>query len=171
MVGKKYAKVVRESKEAKRLAKQRLIEWRKQRVVTRIDKPTKLARARALGYKAKKGYVIARVRVPKGGRRRRLYGRKGRKPKKAGLVRFTPGKSLRWIAEERGQKKFPNLEVLNSYWVGEDGKYKWFEVIFVNPREPAIKRDKNIKWIAEPANRRRVFRALTAAGKRARGSK
>lgn len=171
MAGKKYAKIVRKSKEARQLAKQRLVEWRKQQVVKRIDKPTKPPRAHALGYKAKKGYSIVRVRVPKGGRRRRLYGRKGRKPKKAGLVRFTPGKSLRWIAEERGQKKFPNLEVLNSYYVGEDGKHKWFEIIFVDPRAPAIKRDKSIKWVLKPASRRRVFRGLTAAGKKARGLK
>jgi len=171
MVSKKYAKIVRKSKEAKQLAKQRLVEWRKQEVVTRIDKPTEPARAHAIGYKAKKGFVIVRVRIPKGGRRRRLYGRRGRKPSKMGLVKFTPSKSLRWIAEERGQKKFPNLEVLNSYWVGEDGKSAWFEIILVNPNSPEIKSDPKINWICKPANRKRVFRGLTAAGKKARGLK
>jgi len=151
------------------LMKKRLIEWRRQHVVERIDKPTRLDKARRLGYKAKQGYVIARVRVRKGGRRRRLYGRGGRKPSKAGITRFTPGKSLQWIAEEKAQRKFPNLEVLNSYLVGENGQYKWFEVILVDPNHPNIKADPKINWICSPANRRRVLRGLTSAGKRARG--
>ena len=156
------------TKEGKAILRNRLIQWRKQHTVERIDKPTNPSRARSLGYKAKKGIVMARVRVKKGGRRRRLYGRGGRKPKKAGLVRFTP-KSLQWIAEERAVKRFPNMEVLNSYYAGDDGKHKWYEVIFVDPQHPAIKRDKNLKWIATPANKKRVLRGLTSAGKKARG--
>ena len=149
--------------------KERLIEWRKQPTIQRVEKPTRLDKARRLGYKAKKGFVIVRVRVRKGGRRRRLYGRRGRKPSKAGLVKLTPKKSLRWIAEERAQRKFPNLEVLNSYYLAEDGKYKWYEVIMVDKNLPEIKSDKNIKWITEKQHRRRVFRGLTSAGKKARG--
>ena len=87
------------TKEGKAILRNRLIQWRKQHTVERIDKPTNPSRARSLGYKAKKGIVMARVRVKKGGRRRRLYGRGGRKPKKAGLVRFTPGKT-----EARGRR-------------------------------------------------------------------
>ena len=109
------------------LLKQRLIGWRKQQTVVRIDKPTRLDRARALGYKAKKGYVLVRVKVRKGGRRRPAY-KRGRKPSKAGLVHFTFGKSKQWIAEEKAQRKYPNLEVLNSYPVGEDGNYHYFEI-------------------------------------------
>jgi len=159
------------TKEGKAILRSRLIQWRKQHTVEKIKKPTKPARARSLGYKAKKGFVMARVRVKKGGRRRRLYGRGGRKPKKAGLVRFTSGKGLRWIAEERAAKKFPNLEVLNSYYAGEDGPNKWYEVIFVDPHHPAIKRDKNLKWVTAPTHKRRVLRGLTSAGKKARGLK
>jgi len=148
-----------------------LIEWRRQRTATRIEYPTRLERAHRLGYKAKKGFVIVRVKVGKGGMRRRLYGRRGRKPKKAGLVKFTPGKGLRWIAEERAQKHYPNLEVLNSYYVAEDGVHKWFEVIMVDPRRPEIAKDKNVKWLASPKHRRRVYRGLTSAGKQARRAK
>jgi len=151
------------------LFKERLKIWRKEEAVKRIEKPTRLDRARALGYKAKKGFVIVRVRVKKGGRKRRIYGRKGRKPSKMGVVKYTPKKSLRWIAEEKAQRKFPNLEVLNSYWVAEDGKYKWFEVIMVDKNLPDVKKDKHIAWIAEKQHRRRVFRGLTSAGKKARG--
>ncbi|MEM2486836.1 MAG: 50S ribosomal protein L15e, partial [Candidatus Bathyarchaeia archaeon] len=64
---------------------------------------------------------------------------------------------------------FPNLEVLNSYWVGEDGRYKWFEVIMVDPHHPAIRADKDINWICEKQHKGRVFRGLTSAGKKVRG--
>ncbi|OYT47808.1 50S ribosomal protein L15e, partial [Thermoplasmatales archaeon ex4484_36] len=56
-----------------------------------------------------------------------------------------------------------------SYWVGEDGKQKFFEVIMVDPFHPAIKSDSKINWIIEAQHKRRVFRGLTSAGKKARG--
>jgi large subunit ribosomal protein L15e len=52
------------------------------------------------------------------------------------------------MAEERVARKYPNLEVLNSYWVWQDGRHKWFEVILVDPNHPAIKSDKDVGWIA-----------------------
>jgi len=150
--------------------RERLKEWRKEPAIVRIEKPTRLDRARALGYKAKQGFVIVRVRVRKGGRSRRAYlWIHGKKPSSAGIRNFTPRKSLRLIAEERAQRKFPNLEVLNSYYVAEDGMYKWFEVIMVDKHHPVIKADKNINWICEKQHRKRVFRGLTSAGKKMRG--
>ena len=151
--------------------RQRFIDWRQQNTVERIEKPSRLNRARELGYKAKLGFVLARVRITKGGRRRRLYGRRGRKPSKSGLVKFTHDKGLQWIAEERAAKHYPNLEVLNSYLAGDEGVNKYFEIIMVDPQQGSIKKDKNMKWIATPANRRRVHRGLTSAGKKARGLK
>jgi len=148
--------------------KERLIKWRKESRFVKIDKSTRIDRARALGYKAKKGFVIVRGRLKRGGRKRPLYGRRGRKPSKTGITSFTPTKSLQWVLEERVQKKYPNLEILGSYPVGEDGKYKWFEVILVDPNNPEIKKDKNLKWICEKQHKRRVFRGLTSSGKRAR---
>jgi large subunit ribosomal protein L15e len=150
------------------LMRQRLIEWRKQNTVTRIERPTRLDRARKLGYKAKQGFVMARAKVRRGNMRK-LRPRSGRRPKRMGVKKFKPAKSLRLIAEERTARKFPNLEVLNSYWVGEDGRSKWFEVILVDPHSPSIKSDKDINWIAEPQHKRRVFRSLTSAGKNIRG--
>jgi len=85
-----------------------------------------------------------------------------------GVAKFKPGKSIRLIAEERTAKKFPNLEVLNSYWVGEDGRSKWFEVILVDPNSPVIKSDKDINWITQPQHTSRVFRSMTSAGKNVR---
>ncbi|MHA1267374.1 MAG: 50S ribosomal protein L15e [Candidatus Helarchaeota archaeon] len=154
--------------EFKQLRWQRLIDWRKEPAIIRVEHPTRLDRARRLGYKAKQGYIIARVRVRRGGRRKQRP-KRGRKPKKMGVNKFTPKKSIRWIGEERVQRKFPNMEVLNSYPVGRDGRWKWFEVILVDPHHPVIKSDPRINWICDSAHKSRVHRGLTAAGKKSRG--
>jgi len=154
--------------EHKDLMKERLIKWRRQPTIVRIEKPTRLDRARALGYKAKQGIIVVRVKVRKGGMRKERPN-KGRRPKRMGVYGFAPAKSLRLIAEERAARKYPNLEVLNSYYVGEDGVYKWFEVILVDPHHPAIKSDPDLNWITGSVHRGRVFRGLTSAGKKMRG--
>ncbi len=151
--------------EKKGIYKPKLVEWRRQNVAARIDKPTRLDRARALGYKAKQGYVVVRTRISKGGRMRPKI-RKGRGPSKMGR-RFTPAQSLQAIAEKRVARKYPNLELLNSYYVGEDGKQKFYEAILVDPNHPAIKGDPKINWIAR--QRKRVFRGLTSAARKSRG--
>jgi large subunit ribosomal protein L15e len=147
---------------------ERLIAWRRGAALVRIDRPTRIDRARELGYRAKQGYVVVRARVRRGGRRKpRPMG--GRKPKRRGLLKITMAKSIRRIAEERVARRYPNLEVLNSYWIGEDGRHKYFEVILVDPQHPVIRADPKINWICDPAQRGRVFRGLTSAGKKGRG--
>ena len=131
----------------KELMKKRVIRWRRQPSIVRIEKPTRLDRARRLGYKAKKGFVVVRVRVRRGGRRKPRP-RMGRRQKRMGVSKYTPAKSLKLIAEERAARKYPNLEVLNSYWVWEDGTSKWFEVIFVDPHHPSVESDKTVGWIS-----------------------
>ncbi len=145
---------------------ERLQKWRREAAVNRIARPTRLDRARALGYKAKKGIIVVRVRIRRGGRKA-TRPNKGRKTKGMIVGRRTPKKNLQWIAEERAARKYPNMEVLNSYWVGEDGRYKWFEVILVDRSHPAIASDRQLSWIT--AKRGRVFRGLTSAGRKARG--
>jgi large subunit ribosomal protein L15e len=86
-----------------------------------------------------------------------------------GVTKIKLAKSLRLVAEERAARKFPNLEVLNSYWVWEDGRYKWYEIIMVDPHHPVIQSDENINWICENVHQGRVFRGLTSAGKKMRG--
>ena len=72
-----------------------------------------------------------------------------RKPSKSGITKITMAKSTQRIAEERASKRYPNLEVLNSYWVGEDGKNKFFEIIMLDPHHPVIiKADKKYNWIS-----------------------
>ncbi len=146
----------------------RLIEWRRDPAITRVEHPMRLDRARRLGYKAKQGYFLARVRIRRGGRRKSRPV-KGRKPKKLGVNRFTPKKSIRWIAEERVQDRFPNAEVLNSYPVGQDGRWKWYEVILIDKHHPVIIKDPHINWICDPIHTRRVCRGLSGAGKKSRG--
>ena len=148
--------------------KQRLIQWRREENFTRVEKPTRIDRARALGYKAKPGYIVVRSRVRHGGLRKpKIKG--GRKPSAKGISRITMGKSTQRIAEERTANKYPNMEVLNSYWVGKDGKYHFYETILVDPVHPAILKDPKINWISSTANKRRVQRGKTSAGQRGRG--
>ncbi|MDY6769821.1 MAG: 50S ribosomal protein L15e, partial [Candidatus Nanohaloarchaea archaeon] len=71
------------------------------------------------------------------------------------------------IAEERASRKYPNLEVLNSYEVATDGSHKWFEIILVDPDHPEIQADDDINWIAD--ERGRAERGKTSAGKKGRG--
>ena len=146
---------------------QRLTQWRQEEVIKRIEKPTNLTRAHTLGYKAKLGYVVVRAKIIKGGRKTPMHAG-GRKPSSSGRF-FTPAKSKQLIAEQRVARKFPNLEVLNSYFAGEDGTHKWYEVILVDPSHPAIKKDREIRWITERQHKGRVYRGLSSAGKKSRG--
>ena len=130
------------------LMRKRVIVWRRQPTIVRVDKPTRIDRARRLGYKAKKGFVVVRVRVRRGGRRKPRP-RMGRRPKRMGVSKYTPAKSIKLIGEERVARKYPNLEVLSSYWVWEDGRSKWYEVILVDPNSPSIKSDKDVGWISK----------------------
>jgi len=142
--------------------------WRREMTVTPIERPTRLDRARALGYKAKQGITMVRVKVRRGSLRKARYVR-NRRTKHMGMHRNNPGKSLQRIAEERASRRRPNMEVLNSYWVGQDGKQKWYEVIMVDPNHPSIIADKDLSWICGNSHRGRAERGKTAAGVRGRG--
>ena len=45
-------------------------EYRQLPVVHKVQRPSRLDKARALGYKAKQGYVLYRIRIRRGGRKR-----------------------------------------------------------------------------------------------------
>ncbi|HLD37613.1 MAG TPA: 50S ribosomal protein L15e [Candidatus Nanoarchaeia archaeon] len=168
-MAKGFYSYVREAwkKPDEKLLRERMIEWRSSSVITRIEKPLRLDRARSLGYKAKKGIVMVRVRILRGGRKRTRIN-KGRRSVRQ-TVRKTLKMNYQWVAEQRAARKFTNLEVLNSYNIGKDGRHYFFEVILVNPNAPEIKSDKTFTWLQNPANRGRVFRGLTSAGKKSRG--
>ena len=149
----------------KETLRKRMIEWRKSDVIVRVDKPLRLDRAKSLGYKAKKGVTVVRIRIGRGGRKK-TRPRKGRRTK-----RMTNKKVVKMnykeIAERRVGKKHPNMEVLNSYWIGKDGVNYFYEVILVDRSAPEIKSDKELKFITTKKNR--VMRGLTSAGTKGRG--
>jgi len=153
-------------KPTRELTQSRMIEWRAGESVVKVDRPLRLDRARALGYKAKKGVMIARVKIRRGGRKR-TRPNKGRRSKRQ-TVRKVLKMNYKWVAEGRAAQKFKNMEVLNSYWIGKDGKNYFYEVILVDPDKPEIKSDRTLGWIAK-AGKGRVTRGKTSSGQKSRG--
>jgi large subunit ribosomal protein L15e len=145
-------------------------EYRQHKAIHRASKPSRIDKARKLGYRAKQGYVIWRVRVRRGNRRK--LGNKGQiygKPANQGVLKRKFQRSLKSVAEERVGKICGGLRVLNSYWVGQDSIYKFFEVILVDPSHNAIRNDPKINWICNPVMKHRELRGLTSAGRHSRG--
>eukprot|EP00884_Botryococcus_braunii_P022495 jgi/Botrbrau1/892/Bobra.0167s0015.1 len=152
------------------LLRVRCWEFRQLPGIVRLTGPSRPDKARRLGYKAKQGFVIYRVRVRRGGRKKPVpkgivYG----KPVHQGITQLKPTRNLRSIAEERAGRKLGGLRVLNSYWVNQDSTYKYFEIILVDPEHTAIRKDPRINWIVEPVHKHRELRGLTSAGRKFRG--
>ncbi len=151
----------------KETLRKRMTEWRKGEVFTRVDKPLRLDKARALGYQDKKGIVVIRARIKRGGHTRSRPN-KGRRSKRM-HTRKNLQMNYKWVAEQRTQRKYKNLEVLNSYPIGKDGMNYFFEVILLDPSRKEIQKDKNLKWVAEGKNKQRAARGLTSSAKKSRG--
>ena len=77
--------------------------------------------------------------------------------------------SYKWIAEQRVDKKYANLEVLNSYMLGKDGMNYFYEVICVDPSKQEIITDRTTSWITKKSNQTRAIRGLTSAATKSRG--
>merc|ERR1712014_393257 len=60
------------------------------------------------------------------------------KPVHQGIRKLKKARSHRSVAEEKVGRRCSNLRVLNSYWVGQDAAYKFFEVICVDPAHRAL---------------------------------
>ncbi len=125
-------------------ARERIIAWRKEDAITRIDRPSRIQRARRLGYKAKQGIVVIRMRVGTGGMRRQRP-RGGRRPKHLGVTRIKADYSMKQVAEHRVLERHPNMKLLGSYFVYKDGAHYWFEVILADPQHPRIAKDKELR--------------------------
>jgi len=152
------------------LLRVRCWQYRQLAAVHRASRPTRPDKARRLGYKAKQGWVIYRVRIRRGGRKKpvpkgQVYG----KPKSVGINQLKNQRSLQAVAEERVGRKCRALRVLNSYWVGQDSTYKFFEVICADPNHKAIRRDPDSQWIVNPVHKHREMRGLTSANRKSRG--
>merc|ERR1719218_143349 len=121
-------------------------EYRQLATIHKAAKPSRLDKARAVG----KGIV---------------YG----KPVHQGIRKLKKARSHRSVAEEKVGRHCSNLRVLNSYWVGQDAAYKFYEVVLVDPAHAAIKKDPRINWIVSEKHNKRELRGLTSAGKKYRG--
>ena len=145
----------------------KMIEWRAGNRITKLEKPTRIDKARRLGYKAKKGVLVYRVILTRGGRQKpRPTG--NRRTHRASQMKILK-MNYRWVAEQRFQKEFRNLEVLNSYLIGKDGIHYFYEVIALDRNAPEIKADPQYSWVTRSANHFRALRGLTSAGRKSRG--
>jgi large subunit ribosomal protein L15e len=149
----------------KETLRNRMVEWRHSSVFTKLEKPLRLDKARSLGYSDKKGVVVVRVRIGRGGHKKSRPN-KGRRSKRM-TIRKTLKMNYKWIAEQRTQRKYKNLEVLNSYPIGKDGMNYFYEVILLDPQRKEIQNDKKLAWVSK--NKKRAFRGLTSSAKKSRG--
>ena len=124
--------------------RQRAVIWRNQNAVTRVEKPSRIARARRLGYKAKQGIIVVRMRVGTGGMRKERP-RGGRRPKHLGVTKIKADVSMKQVAERRVLERYPNMKLLGSYFLYKDGMHYWFEVVLADPSHPRIAKDKEIR--------------------------
>ena len=118
--------------------------WRKQNAIIRLEKPSRIQKARRLGYKAKQGIVVIRMRVGTGGMRKKRP-RGGRRPKHLGVTRIKADVTMQQVAERRVLQKYPNMTLLGSYYLYKDGFHYWFEVILADPAHPRIAKDKELR--------------------------
>jgi len=124
--------------------RQRAVIWRNENAVTRVEKPSRIARARRLGYKAKQGIIVIRMRVGTGGMRKQRP-RGGRRPKHLGVTKIKADVSMKQVAERRVLERYPNMKLLGSYFLYKDGMHYWFEIILADPSHPRIAKDKEIR--------------------------
>lgn len=149
-----------------KLLRARMIEWRKCGLITKVEKPLRLDRARSLGYKAKKGITVVRIKIKRGGHKRSRPN-KARRTKRL-HIRKNLRMNYKEIAETRVARKHDNMEVLGSYQVGKDGMNYFFEVILVDRAAPEILSDKQLGPFVR-APKKRSLRGITSAGRKARG--
>ena len=124
--------------------RQRAVIWRNQNALTRVEKPSRIARARRLGYKAKQGIIVIRMRVGTGGMRKQRP-RGGRRPKHLGVTKIKADVSMKQVSERRVLERYPNMKLLGSYFLYKDGMHYWFEIILADPSHPRIAKDKEIR--------------------------
>ena len=118
--------------------------WRKENAIIRILKPSRISRARRLGYKAKQGIIVVRMRVGTGGMRKQRP-RGGRRPKHLGVTRIKAAVSMKQVAERRVLERYRNMKLLGSYFLYKDGMHYWYEVILADPSHKRIAKDKEIR--------------------------
>jgi large subunit ribosomal protein L15e len=122
----------------------RAVQMRKEPALLRLERPSRLDRARTLGYKAKQGIIVVRARVSRGGMRRKRP-TSGRRPKHMGVLKIKSNVPAQAVAERRVLEKYPNMKVLGSYLIWKDGRHAWYECVMVDPNNPSTKSDYNLR--------------------------
>eukprot|EP00999_Lentomonas_sp_LEN2_P000776 NODE_1775_length_742_cov_136.094309_g1725_i0.p1 GENE.NODE_1775_length_742_cov_136.094309_g1725_i0~~NODE_1775_length_742_cov_136.094309_g1725_i0.p1 ORF type:complete len:228 (-),score=45.20 NODE_1775_length_742_cov_136.094309_g1725_i0:58-672(-) len=151
------------------LSRVRCWELRQLPAIHRATRPSRVDKARRLGYKCKQGVVIYRVRVRRGGRKRPVVkGQTMGKPVNHGVNHLKNARNHRAIAEEKVGRRCKGLRVLNSYWINQDSTFKFYEVILVDPHHNAIRNDPRLNWLCRPVMKHRELRGLTSAGRKHR---
>jgi len=152
------------------LLRVRCWEYRQMPAIVRVQHASRPDKARRLGFKQKPGYTVFRVRVRRGSRKAmRPKGQVYGKPKNQGINKRKAVRNHQSFAEERLGRRFGNLRVLNSFWAAQDARFKWYEVIMVDPFHKCIRDDPRINWICRNRNKHREMRGLTSAGRKHRG--
>ncbi|XP_063720275.1 large ribosomal subunit protein eL15-like [Symsagittifera roscoffensis] len=114
--------------------------------VQRVSRPKRPEKATELGYKPQEGYFIYHVQVRRGGRR-----------KSRPLTGDSTGpKAHQQMAETKANRHVKTLKVIDSYWVSQDGTYKYYEVLMVDPSNDNVMRDYNVKDILARRRRERA---------------
>lgn len=160
----------KQSEVSRFLQRIRTWQYRNMAALHRCSRPTRPEKAHRLGYKAKQGYVIYRVRVRRGNRKRqRPNGNTSGKPSNAGVNQLKWQRNLQSLAEEKIGRRCGALRVMNSYWVGQDSTHKYYEVILVDPAHTNLRSNPETQWIVKPVAKHRELRGLTSAGRKSRG--
>ncbi len=146
---------------------QRKQEWRNQGAIERIERPTRLDKARELGYKAKQGIIVVRVSVRKGGARKQRH-KAGRRTKRQGVTASAAASPSR--ASPRSAPPAPPEPARAELLRRRTGRPP--EVAGSHPRRPRApghpeRRRPQLDLRDDHAGR--AFRGLTDAGRRNRG--
>jgi large subunit ribosomal protein L15e len=142
-IGKTWHKVFHE-KSGDILA--RAIQLRRGPTLARVERPSRLDRARMLGYKAKDGVAVVRIRLSRGGMRRKRP-TSGRRPKHLGVLKMKSDEPVQSVAERRVRERYPNMKLIGSYLLWKDGKHAWYECILIDPLCPSVRKDYNYRRI------------------------
>src|SRR2546428_8421214 len=102
--------------------RQEAVEWRRDPVIMRIRRPTRPDKGSLLGYKAKQGIIMVRVRVRTGGARKPRPA-SGRRQKALGSVKFTRAISFQRVGENGPLRKATNMIVMIAYYLISIGNH------------------------------------------------
>ncbi|MEK6959372.1 MAG: 50S ribosomal protein L15e [archaeon] len=146
------------------MMRQRSMEYRQEgSAVIKLEHPTNPVSARQVGYKAKQGIFVARVRVRKGtGTHHRPKNK--RRPKRQGQAKLSRRISTYAMAEQKASRHFDNAEALGAYKIAEDGKWHYYEVVLADRTASTITSDKELGFLAH-GQQGRAERGKTAFGR------